>query len=78
MVRVDDEFLRPKIVLPCLKSPHQCIQLLVIGGVVERGSTKIFTEIGNGSPILHQHNTNTNSGGITFDFKSLRKIRKYK
>ena len=53
MIRMNDKFLGPKVVLPHLQCPHQCVKLFVIYRVVQGCLIDLFAEISNETFIMY-------------------------
>ena len=75
MAIMNYEFPWPQILLPCLQSPYQSVQLFVICGIIQCCPMKLFTKVCNWFIILHQYDPYSRTRNITFNVKSFIKIR---
>ena len=76
MIRMDNELLWPEVVLPSPKATDECVELLIICGIVQGSSTQLLAEVGDRTPFLEKHTTNAEVGGVTLDFEGLLEVRK--
>jgi hypothetical protein len=66
--------IRKKIMVPSLQGSNQKKSLSLVG-IIQGGTTKLFTKVCNGVPLLQQNRTNSHIRGITFNLKGFGKIR---
>jgi len=52
---MNDTLFGNKVMFLSLKGPHECIELFVIGGVVEENTMKFFIKVSNGVSSLQQN-----------------------